>query len=463
MKKILYIYLLSFLMFGTSSCNEFLDIKPVDVLEGDIALVTFDDFNRALRGCYSGLTAGGYYGGTFFGLSDIPTDNVKRGQGNAGQWQFIYNLNYSSGSGEFEDFYVAAYQAIYRANLMLSKLDNMQGAPSQAAKDNIRAQALMIRALAHHDLVRTYAQRYDATADGSHLGITIKLEASLTFPPRNTVREVYNQIKADIETAYPLLTNTFALGATTFTQRAARALQARVAMYEKKWADAITFANEVTSTLSLATGTGYSGMWTDLGTGNGEVIFKLPMPVGFSRAGLTFYDRGADNDYYAPTTDLFNLYTDPTDIRRTSFFGASPNGGRRVITKYNGNAGNPGLADIKIFRISEMFLIRAEAKANTGDEAGALADLNSVRTARAASAGTETGTTLMTAIMTERRKEFPYEGHRWFDLVRTQSTMSRTDCNAVNCGLQPGNFRFTFPIPQQEIRSNPQTQQNPGY
>lgn len=461
MKKILLSAALLIAM-SFSSCKQFLDVKPTDLLVEDLALITHAEFVSALNGAYAGLVSGSYYGGNFMALADVPADNLKFGPGATGLYQFLYNLNYATDTNEFEEFYQQAYLAVYRANLILGKLDASELTPAQ--KSQIRSECLMIRALAHHDLVRVFAQRYDATADGSHDGIAIKTDVSLLPPPRNSIKEVYTQIIADINAALPTLPTT---GVTRFSQRSANALRARVALYMRDWTTAETFATTaITGGPVLATGTAYTDMWAGLGTAAGESIFKFTMPVGFAALGGNYWNLAAGNDFFAPTEDIRTLY-DGTDIRLSSFISLHTSGapGRYIVKKYEGILVNPGLADIKVIRTSEMYLIRAEARArkSSPDEVGALADLNAVRTARVASTGTETGASLITGISIERRKEFFLEGHRWFDLKRDQQAVVRIDCNAAACTLPASSYRFTFPIPQAELFANKNMKQNPGY
>ncbi|TAE15003.1 MAG: RagB/SusD family nutrient uptake outer membrane protein [Bacteroidetes bacterium] len=460
MKKAIYITVLM-AVFNLTSCKQFLDIKPTDLLTEDVALQTYTDFSTALNGAYGSLTAGAYYGGTFIALGDVTTDNLKFGGASTGLYQFLYNLNYATDSGEFLDFYRQAYAAVYRVNIILSKVD--EGQMTDAQKQQIRSECLMIRAIALHDLVRTFARRYDATPDASHEGVPAKTDIGIAPIARNTVKEVYDQIISDISTATPILPTT--ASPRRFTQRAANALRARVALYMRDWANAEVFATAaITGGPSLSNVTDYPKMWApeDL---DGENIFKLVMARGSSASlGANYWNLPSGVDIFAPTNDIYSLY-EPTDIRLTSFFRLHTNlqPDRYVIKKYEGNNAFPGVADIKVLRMSEMYLIRAEARARTSNETGALSDLNALRTARNTNTGTEAGTALISSIMTERRKELFLEGHRWFDLIREQQPMSRTDCNGVTCSLPANNFRFTYPIPQAEIFSNPKMTQNPGY
>jgi hypothetical protein len=142
-----------------------------------------------------------------------------------------------------------------------------------------------------------------------------------------------------------------------------------------------------------------------------------------------------------------------------------------LINKYAGTTyGTPTelLADAKVFRTGEMYLIRAEAKAETGDLTAAAADLNALRAARInnyTNASFATKADVIDAVMNERFKELPYEGHRFFDAKRRNLAITRlaVDAQGTALTLSAGNFRFILPIPNSEILANPLMTQNPGY
>jgi hypothetical protein len=153
-------------------------------------------------------------------------------------------------------------------------------------------------------------------------------------------------------------------------------------------------------------------------------------------------------------------YVDPGVVR---FNQASSSGFRRTsLWKYS------GVRSFKVFRAGEMMLMRAEAKARSG-EATAIDDLNALRTARGVATGTESGAALLSAILLQRRVELLGEGHRWFDLRRTTKTIVRTECGTANstraerCTINADARGWVFPIPFNELKVNPNLVQNPGY
>ena len=135
------------------------------------------------------------------------------------------------------------------------------------------------------------------------------------------------------------------------------------------------------------------------------------------------------------------------------------------ITKHKGITENVGLVNEKMLRSSEMLLIMAEAKANTGNVSEANSLLNELRKNRITNyVETTYGTKeeLLSQILLERRHELCFEGHRWFDLRRYNLPITKT---AINKTLKPGDYHLLMPIPQSEMEANSTIaqQQNDGY
>ncbi|MBC7651715.1 MAG: RagB/SusD family nutrient uptake outer membrane protein, partial [Deinococcales bacterium] len=256
----------------------------------------------------------------------------------------------------------------------------------------------------------------------------------------------------------------------------ANAVQARVALYAKDWATAISNATVVINALPLASRTVYPTIWKD--QSQSEVAFAVLF-------GAEFTSRLA-GDVYSPTTgtnrsqhegnpSLFSQIDETNDIRFstsvTRGFSTTSlvrSNSRLVVTKFLGKGSlRDGLVDWKAFRTSEMYLIRAEARANSSQEVLALSDLNTLRAARINGfvAGVETGSALSDAIALERRKELFMEGHRWFDLKRTTRSINRGTITAPTTQsiLAPTRREWVWPIPQAEIDANANMVQNTGY
>jgi hypothetical protein len=459
-----------------SSCEDMLDIEPTDLLTDDNALQTINDFEQALVGCYSGLTSGAYYGGSYIVTADRMSDDLRRSRENLGEGVQVHSYIINAGTGEPAAIWTQCYSVINRANIIITKIDAIEG--SQASKNSIKGQALFLRALAHFDLVRYFALPYNATSDASHPGVPVMLESVISEPTRNTVAEVYSQVVADLQQSVELMTVN--LRPYKAYDLAAIALLARVSLYMQNWEAARDYASEVISVpgLSLSTGDSYRNIWTTAEL-NDEVILKLIMLQNNAFIGQNYWSQSNDIVSFNPTEDLINTYDQDRDVRFASFIGLrQPADPDNVVTKYRGapidyplnqTPPNDGLADIKILRLSEMFLIRAEAHYELQNPTLARNDLNAVRVARIAgfdpgSEGNESGSALLDAIFVERRRELAFEGHRWHDLKRKALPIVRgADCSATQCELEADDYRFTLPIPQVELAGNVNMVQNPGY
>ncbi|HEX2608927.1 MAG TPA: RagB/SusD family nutrient uptake outer membrane protein, partial [Flavisolibacter sp.] len=131
----------------------------------------------------------------------------------------------------------------------------------------------------------------------------------------------------------------------------------------------------------------------------------------------------------------------------------------------------PDKDEVKVIRMSEVYLIAAEAAYQTGNEALALEYLNDVATERDATfAGySSSGANLLNDILLERRKELAFEGHRYWDLQRYNLPVTRVNLagnyTGVPLTIAPTSFRRILPIPQAELDANPNIrgQQNTGY
>jgi starch-binding outer membrane protein, SusD/RagB family len=476
MNKI-YRYLLVFSLIVSSACSNFIDLSPTHSLDKDNTFQTITDYEAALTGAYGALLFGGYYGGNFLAMPEYMTDNLKRtvelfsGQDDTDNWLA------TPSAGRITDAWEDPYVVLNRAN---SVIDNIGGVAETVAgqKNRILGQALALRALAHFDLLRFFGQEY--ARNSTKLGIIVRTKNALDYPARSTVKETYDQIFADLTQANTLLTTVdraINSGVNTryyIDRTVVRAITARVALYSGDYAIARDAANDVITTagLRLATAAEFPQVWT-ADSGFGEVIWSVRVQPGGARiAGDMFFIPGNFNTF-APTEETKTIFDQVNDVRygvsikdRPS---AGPSGSSNfVIGKYFGRAPlQDGVNDNKVFRMGEMYLIRAEANARLAQDATAMADLNALRTARITGYTNQnlTGTALLNAIILEKRKELLYEGHRWFELRRNGLPIIRSECAppCISTTLAASSPRFILPIPQSETVSNKNVVQNDGY
>jgi hypothetical protein len=240
----------------------------------------------------------------------------------------------------------------------------------------------------------------------------------------------------------------------------------------------------------------YRKMWVD--ADQGEILFALDRPnnrINFSSRYNTNGSYFTGAPLYDMGRNLFDLYATSLgggaeDFRRWCFvdrsatISATPNTATRtseviVIDKYPGKTGSHTSNDLKVFRLSEIYFIKAECLVRSGDLAGAAALIRQVRQARSYTGGTvptpsyANAAAALADILLERRKELSYEGHRYIDLKRLgadanvtgtdRSNQDAANSSATNpSNITVSDYRFTLPIPQAEININPLVQ-NPGY
>ena len=456
-----------------ASCKKVIDVKETDFIGGDIALLTVQNNQQGIIGAYAAMNVE-----MGILLNSTLADEVKVAEfynaGTTHEWQYG-----STDIGLRDNFtaFPLYFRIIDRVNRVLAALPKATstGAADDALRLRLRGEALFLRAFCHFELYRYYSN----SAVGTDLALAYMTTPSLDPQERITVAPYFVRLKADLAEAKNLLptANTDIYRASRF---AATGLQARIALYLKEWADARTFTTEYITALPLATPSQFAQIWTD--ASSAEVAFKLSRTssigtrIGSLWRGTSASSANIGTVTWRPSDKLWNTYDQTNDIRFAAYFRnellLAPARGTRLIGKYAGGPyGTPteNVADAKVFRTGEMYLISAEAKAETGDLAGAALDLNTLRGARISGYVSESFSSkdaLITDIYLERFKELPYEGHRFWDLKRRNLPVERIAADAPPGGtitLAGGNFRFLLPIPNSEIQANPKMVQNPGY
>lgn len=441
------------------SCSKELELNPFQSLSTGEALADLPSMKTAVFGAYDAIQSLGYYGREYLVMPETEANLVYLSIANSNRFIPSYTYLWIPADGDITDFWNLAYAAILRANNVINNIDALEG--DAAEKNQIKGEALAIRALAHFDLVRFFAKQYTNGNPSTDLGVPIVLEASISEPPRNTVEQVYTQVIADLTTAKGLLRDE---GIYRFSPNAVEALLARVYLYKGDWANAETAAGNVI-------GAGYE-LADDVvamfaGPGSSEEIFTLRNEMS--------ENRGSDNlgNIYIPagygdirvTTDLMDLY-EPGDSRANLIF--QHTNGEFYQSKFIEQDGVVGLHSPKLLRVAEMYLIRAEARfrQNAADP-DVLSDLNAIRLKRGA-------TQMMSLpngindILAERHRELAFEGHTAFDYWRTGTKMVRQQCNtglevSGVCEIEANDFRTVHPIPQREMDVNQSMIQNDGY
>lgn len=315
------------------------------------------------------------------------------------------------------------YNHIVITNMVLYEIERFAGLneDERTAISRIKGEAHFLRASYYFILVNLYGKPYKASTASTDAGVPIKLAEYIEdmLFTRNTVQEVYDQILNDIEQAESYLANTPTVSIYRANLKAVQMLKARVYLYMQNWEKAAEYAQKVIDgsyrieDLNNFTTTTDSDRTFFMVHTNPEVIFTMgtgdiaPSITG-ARTGMSVSD------------DLYTAFDDD-DLRKQYYVYEYTTGGYVDYVKVP-TSGRTALSDCFLFRLSEAYLIKAEASVYAGDEAAARSAVNTLRKWRFDKSSyqdvTDSGEALATLIRDERRRELCFEGHRWFDLRR---------------------------------------------
>lgn len=480
MKNIKYV-LVALLGMSVFSCQDAIDIVQPGELYEPTTFKTVADLQQGLMGVYATLSID-----SEIDHASIWTDECRIGTANSGQGLIDgqYNFQLNEITDAAASIYQGNYVTINFANRLIRAAKGVTPkAGEESLYNDIVAQAHIIRAWGHFRLLCYYST--DLTNDDALGTIYMDHVPTLTEAPgRSTNGFVFTKIDEDLAFVTDLSTNAGNADRTLISPDFVKAFKARMAAYRGQYATAKTLAQELIASYPLTPRADYTKIWTDattLAANKNEVIFKLLRVQGDSKIGSTWATNNATATgalIFEMSTNLWNQFNGnkATDIRYTAFVEPSSTGAIHAIGKYAGTTSIPLLRDVKIFRTSEMYFIKAEAQADANDLSGVTATLQAINNARYSV--NKSVTVLDTAekawaeILKQRSFELCYEGHRYLDLKRLATKANvdlvrdPADC-AVNgaCFLARDSYKFTFPIPKIGYQANPavKAQQNPGY
>jgi hypothetical protein len=456
-------------LLSTSCKKSFLDVSPPTSVTPTVALGTVGDVKNALFGAYASLRNVNYMGRTAVMLGDIMADNAYQHTTNTNRYTTYNAYSYTVTDGDALGIWTACYATILRCNNIINC--NLQ--PVTATLNQYKGEAYAIRALSYFTLVRYFARPYTDDPNGYGVPLVLSYNA-YAQPGRAKVTEVYAQINSDLTNAFTLMT-TYANSAQ-FSKYAARALQARVYLNMGDMTNAKTAAQDVIANggFTLLSATGHTSFWANSSyrTDKLETIFEVSSDaisnLAFDALSYLYSQSGNYGDYVLTTgtNGIYPLFQ--TGDVRLVIYPLTPRpkpAGAAIpcVEKYPVISGD--LSDTKVLRLSEMYLIAAEASL-PADEASALTYVNTITANRGAAAITSTGAQLFEDVLTERRKELAFEGERYWDLQRLKRDVVRsTNYPAAARTILYSNYRRVLPIPQSELDANPtlKTQQNAGY
>ena len=438
-----------FLSLTAMSCKKFLDVQPRDAVSDEQTIIDETSANTALRGVYRSLGSSSYYGALFQTFGYLPGDNVQWTGSQSVIQQFITHKILAD-NGNLQSVWSAIYATINGANNVIAKVPEVQDATfTQAARNQLRGEAYFIRALGYFDLARTWGNvqiTLTPTLDAADKG---DLKAS-------TQAQVYQQVLNDLNTADSLLLPPATANPVRVNQETVWALKARYYLYLSDWPNAEAYAAKVLGdTKNYTLLKPYSAFFANA-VGTKESVFELAYSATYLSGHRNYWQPPANGGtrQWAPSDPFISLVNNP-DI-----------GGNRNALIAKTSAGlwygnmyfrSPATDPSYVIRIAEVYLIRAEAAAQQLHLDDARKYLDAIRDRAGLPATTAAGKEdLLLAIENERRMEFPFEPHRWFDLVRTHRAAAVL--NITDPQL------YVFPIPAKEIiLSNGNLKQNDGY
>lgn len=449
-------YITYFLLILTllTSCKDVLEPKPNDIRTDDLILKQAADVplvRIGLYGAFRGMTSSIVIAG------DFTADHIIH-NGTFAQYQEFGTKQITSTNADVIAFWGSIYNTIYIANFILEKLPTVSGVTA-ADRKQLTAEARFLRGLAHFFGAYTYGDVPLVTTTDQTTNRNISRTAKAT---------VLAAVLADYQAALADLPDDASTGtgaaAAFLSKRVAQAALARFYLYQKNWAQAETYATQIIS----------AGKFSLVPDYNTIVNQNFPAESIFE-VGYTLIDDPATlNSLFVgrreviPSNQVVIALNSAESGARvaTIAFNSQQQQGRDngwTVRKYG--TSQTGNGNIVVFRLAEMYLIRAEARAQQGKLAGttgAIDDLNQLRTrAKAPAVTATTQADIILAVERERQYELAFEGHRWYDLVRTGRAQ------AVMSAFSPNwNSRYeVWPIPQAEILRNPGLQgaQNPGY
>lgn len=483
MNKLSFVIVLAagFLFAG---CNDLLeDVGPSTSISPEESLGTAEGVDLLRASLYSKMRASASFTTqNLLGPSALADETYTRT--GASRYDALNFATGTSGTAHIGN-YGAAYNVIQDANLLINSIED--GAVDEGTRDQYEGEAYAFRAYAYHNLIKVYGYEpgnYDIGPESNwNLGVPLRTDSVFEIEdvdekPRATVEDIYDQIRNDLDEASSLLAGS--INNTYANEAFVEGLKARVNLYEGNWGDAAEAAqNAIDLGPDLEDDAdGVAAMFVEGSGDHSEALFKLVVdpdtePIAGSNVneGPAAYTA---QQWWAqiPTESMLSLF-DTEDYRYQGWFKPcgvtgcdSANSQQIASNKYNGDKGN--LADdLPFMRVSEMYLILAEASAKdantvTTEAIDALQDLKDARNAGDipvdALADLEA---FEDEILDERVRELHMEGHRFFDLKRLGRHIP--DPNTGDIKIRFDSYRILAPLGNNNLNANSELEENPNY
>ncbi|MEN5194193.1 RagB/SusD family nutrient uptake outer membrane protein [Sphingobacterium faecium] len=436
-KNLIYIILLVGGLV-TTSCNKYLDIQPV----GTVVPTTEADFRALMFSGYKVYPEHKSY-------LNLRTDELLLDEFSTdlSTLKDLYLWNDQNPDRNTQPMaWETIYKSIFYANHIIAEAKAKAG-DSDGVKQ-IRAEAYLLRAYAHFELLNTYADNYNPATAATDRGvpISIKVDLEQLFTPA-TVEKVYEQILVDMKEASVLLqvTDQETHVKYRFSRRTYEAFEARLRLYRGEW--------------ELAAKAADRGLTINANLENlSDTTSKLPNDFESKEMIQAWEEVGKSNvsssTFISPA--LLAKYKEG-DLRFVRYF--ETRWDDNIVSKKGGN----NRFNVT-FRNAELYLIKAEAAARLGQKEQAIASLTSLLknrlTATAfataqAKLATLSNAELITFILDERARELALEGLRWYDLKRTTRPEIVHNYQSQSYTLNENDPRYVIRYPKEAISNNP--------
>ena len=408
-----------------NSCDKLLVFEPGEVILAEDAINTPEDLQRLLVSTYDVL--GNLYDGRVQIVNELRGDNLAEPDNN-NDYKAVYNRETTFFTGINGGIYTDFYYAIYRSNVVLGSLGLVDNLSSEE-RNRITAEARFVRALCHLGAVKMFAQPYGYTADNSHLGIPLRLEATQEPLPRASVGEVYSAIIDDLSFAagnLPTINGPYA------TTDAANAYLAHIHFLMQNWASTVSYCDAVISSGNYQLDDDLNRF--ESGIVNVETVFGIQSYmdskiledasfVDFRCESFRVNYRSDNNptpqlSFSSDYVEWWNGLGEGSGDQRGDWFTA---GERNFCNRFNGL----DVFNVPLIHLTGLYLIRSESLAELNSNlAEAIFDINLIR-ARAGStllSEDANATLIRDAARIEYRKETLCEG-TWVEQLQRRGTM----------------------------------------
>ncbi len=451
------------------SCSEdWFNTSASDQIPAEEAFSTTKDGRNAINGVFSTFQSENMYGADLITYGSVKGTDVRTADvGSRTENAYTFEETTDANSTNLWSW---PYNIIMNINYMIAAEDKMVSDGTEADEDYknyIMANAYAIRALMHFELVRIYGRMPTNGTPSTDLGVAVLTEpiAAEAQLPRNTVAETYTQIFADLDYALSIYPTGILPTEGWFDDWAIKALYARTSLYYNDNTNALMYAEDIITngSFSLIPAAEYAASFGALSTTESILTLINTADDNPQREGIGYlWAPGGYSAMLITDEAMTMLRSDPNDVRQ-NLIGVNTNlGVDGYLLKYPDELTN----NIDLFRLSEMYLIAAEAALKTNDNNkadGYIQDLYRVRTddPGAIVAGVD-----LDRILLERRKELIGEGHRFYDLMRNGLSVERTGTDHLLSApmlIEPSDYRVIQPIPREELDVNQSIIQNPQY